>query len=409
MAKRSQTQNANHEKQCARERVGDRVSIFRVSGSPNWYINFSDGKRQRRYSLGTRNKKRALGLAKKKDAELVLGIAETPAKRDIGIDEAKNIYLKSLKLRGRDAGTLDGYARDLVQFTAFASSRTVLRLAHVTPELLEEYQELLATKGLRGIIRQPKLGRRLGPNAPKTVRNKLKTVRQLLRWAVRRKLLREDPGSGYQLPPEPKGKAHCWLPEEYKLIRENAEQPWLDLFNFLAMTGLRSDELCWLLKEDVCLEGRPHLLIRRKVCPQTGRVWQPKHGRERVVPLCPPAAEIARRAYATSPEPWLFWAPRGPQRGHYQPDAVWRALRRTLQRAGISRGTVHTFRHWFCSFAANNNVAPFKVMAILGHGSLEIVLRYYHLGQDELLTSLDGLPYEQIQGRGHEGGDLAKS
>ena len=83
MTKKSKTENANHDQQVARERVGDRVSIFRVDGSPNWYINFSDGKRQRRYSLRTKSKKRALELAKKKDAQLVLGISETPANRDI--------------------------------------------------------------------------------------------------------------------------------------------------------------------------------------------------------------------------------------------------------------------------------------------------------------------------------------
>ncbi len=392
-------QKAKSQKDNDRERVGDRVTISKTSGSPNWYINFSDGKQQFRRSLRTKSKKRALELAKKKDAQLVLGIAGKPGRREINIADASDQYLTSRELAGRGPGTLDNYKRDLTQFAAYAKSRDVVRLAEVDAQLLEAYHTQLKTKGMKGIIRQPKLGRRIGPNATKTIRNKLKTVRQLLKWAVRRRLLREDPGSGFQLPPEPEGKAYCWSPEEHTLIRKNAEQPWLDIFDFLSMTGLRSDEFCWLLKEDHCLEGRPHLLIRAKSCPQTGKMWHPKHRRERVVPLCLAAAEIARRVHAASPGPWLFWTPKshGPQQGHYQPGVVWRALRRILQRAGIRRGTVHTFRHWFCSIAANNNVPPFQMMAILGHGSLEILLRYYHVGRDELLTSLDNLPFDQIQ------------
>jgi hypothetical protein len=70
---------------------------------------------------------------------------------------------------------------------------------------------------------------------------------------------------------------------------------------------------------------------------------------------------------------------------------------------------VHSFRDWFCSFAANHNVAPFKVMAILGHGSLEIVLRYCYLAPDELLQSLDGLQLAEFLGSGNVGGNSANS
>src|SRR5437899_1197164 len=56
--------------------VGDRVTIFRTPASPRWYAQFSLEGRQYRHSLKTTSKKRALELAKKKDAQLVLGQAE---------------------------------------------------------------------------------------------------------------------------------------------------------------------------------------------------------------------------------------------------------------------------------------------------------------------------------------------
>jgi integrase len=91
-----------------------------------------------------------------------------------------------------------------------------------------------------------------------------------------------------------------------------------------------------------------------------------------------------------------------PQIGHHKPAAV----RRARTAAGIPRGTTHALRHLFCSFMANNNVPPFQVMMILGHGSLDIVLVYYHLDRKQLLHTPDGLPFAQLQGKE---ADLAKS
>jgi hypothetical protein len=49
-----------------RQRVGDRVSIFKSPRSPNWYLDYSIDNHQFRRSLGTKSKKRALDLAKKR-------------------------------------------------------------------------------------------------------------------------------------------------------------------------------------------------------------------------------------------------------------------------------------------------------------------------------------------------------
>ena len=383
-----------------RERVGDRVTISRnLQKSPNWYISYSESKKLIRYSLETRSKKRARELAKKKDAELVLGVVQIIGRRPVSIPEVAEKYVRSLKLRRVSPGTLESYRRDLDQFAAYARWKKVVRLDQVSAELLEDYQERLQTFGMEGIARQKKRGRRLIPNGPKTVRNKLKTVRQLLKWAIKRKLLREDPGSGYQLPPEPEEKAYCWSPSELLSIRANADEPWPERFDFFEMTGLRSSEFGWLLKEDVYFGEHPYLMIRAKTCPQTGIKWRPKHGRHRIVPLCPLAAAIAKRAYDSSPGPWLFWSAttRSKQVGHLTSTVILAALRKARHKAGVGRGTVHTFRHVFCSFAANNGVPALKVMAILGHGSLDIVLSYYHVTQDELLGTLDGLPFESLQ------------
>ena len=64
--------------------------------------------------------------------------------------------------------------------------------------------------------------------------------------------------------------------------------------------------------------------------------------------------------------------------------------------AGISHRTVHTLRHVFCSFLANQNVSPFQVMKIMGHQSLNIVLTYYHVNEQDLLGAVKNLPFDQM-------------
>ena len=49
-------------------------------------------------------------------------------------------------------------------------------------------------------------------------------------------------------------------------------------------------------------------------------------------------------------------------------------------------------------------MSPFKVMKIVGHSSLDIVLMYYHVSQEELLSAVDGVDFDAILGgRKNEG------
>jgi hypothetical protein len=50
---------------------------------------------------------------------------------------------------------------------------------------------------------------------------------------------------------------------------------------------------------------------------------------------------------------------------------------------GIGAGRLHSFRHYFCSIAADNGVSEQMLMAWLGHRNSAMVKHYYHLRQDE--------------------------
>jgi integrase len=379
--------STNYEKQ----RVGSRCTIFKSGSSPKWYIGFSDGGRQYRKSLKTTNKKQAIRLAQNYDAKLVLGHLND--KKECTLPELVSAY-KSFVQRHEKPGTLKSYSIDLNDLLAYTNWRSVTKATALNAQFLEEYEDFLAKKGMEGIIvHRPKTAKRR-PVGQQTLHKKLKIVKQMMNWAVERAMLREDPSKGYRIPSRPDDQAYCWSPEEVNKLRQRARPNYLDTYDFLRLTGIRVDEFCWLELCDLDLE-RGFIFIRAKKCKQTGKEWEPKHGGERIVPLCPEAVEIARRAAATSQGPWLFYAPntRRRQLGHYTPHRIWTSVKSAMKRAGLTRGTTHTFRHVFCSFLANNNVPPLQVMKIMGHQSLDIILAYYHVTDDQLRDAVKGLSF----------------
>jgi integrase len=50
---------------------------------------------------------------------------------------------------------------------------------------------------------------------------------------------------------------------------------------------------------------------------------------------------------------------------------------------GFKDGTLRSFRHFFCSWCANNGVPERVVMRWLGHKDSAMVRRYYHLNDEE--------------------------
>jgi integrase len=385
-----------------RVRMGEHVVIFRTSRSPVWYAQYNENGKQYKPSLKTRSQKQAKHLAKQIESKLTLGLTPERRRRAITIAEAIAKYLQSQQAR-IDGKSLTIYQRDLAQFVAFSDERKVYRLADATAEHLELFQDRLRRVGSPRTRKYPKKRKegekkiRTGPNSPKTIRSKAKTIRQMMKWALRRMFIDHDPAPGYALPQETRTKPQPFTPHELNQILENSEQPFKDVFSFFRLTGLRNDELCWLLKSDVDSQLR-FVHVREKLCPFTQARWRPKHGNERIVPLCAEAQAIARRCLTANESPWLFVAEDtwGNRPGQFKKGRIWKALKAVLRTCAIPHGTVHTFRHCFCSFLANQNVSPFLVMKFMGHSSLDIVMTYYHAATDDLLAGITSVPFERM-------------
>lgn len=182
-----------------------------------WYVSYTVDGVQCRRSLKTKNLKQARRLAAAIDAKLVLGELEIPIKRTRGLEDPKEEYLNSVRLRC-DPKTAYTYARDLGEFVAACLKEYhVSRWDMVSATVLERHQTLLTTTGLAGVLPNPPKRRRQ-PNMARTVRCKMTTIRQAIKFMVRRGLLRKDPAAGYDLPPKVKEETYCWTPEQLRQL-----------------------------------------------------------------------------------------------------------------------------------------------------------------------------------------------
>lgn len=143
--------------------------------------------------------------------------------------------------------------------------------------------------------------------------------------------------------------------------------------------GLRREEVLWLEPKDIDTRGRtgsPHGYIRihSKNDPDSGEFWQPKTGRDRIVPISPQLhRELERYRKAVRPSsPWYFMTTRGMRWG---PDRFSGALRRHARKAGIKAGA-RVLRHTFASQLAQSNKSAFTIASYMGNSPQVVESNY---------------------------------
>ena len=161
----------------------------------------------------------------------------------------------------------------------------------------------------------------------------------------------------------------------------------------LACTGMRISELASLRWSDIHLDNKMIRLtdestsrVRRK----DGKRREIKNRRSRAFPIHVDLLAVLERLGKT-PGGLIF---RGPKGGVLSPDVVRRTLIQVLAKLadefptpegeiGFIHGRLHSFRHHFCSTAANSGVPEQVVMSWLGHQQSAMVRHYYHLHDSE--------------------------
>lgn len=323
-----------------------------------WWASYQLDGRQQRESLKTSSLKEARRKALIIDVDLQQGQRTAPVPQ-VAISTAITEYLQYLKVEERADKTLDKYEHVWETMLEAARERRIVNLSQLSLRFIDHYRSLRKKTG----------------KAPLTIHNETTIIRQMVNFALSRRMLAKDPLEGLKNPKPRPTKQPCWSPEEIERILAAAKEPQASIYLLLADTGMRIGEVQWLTWNDVDFEqGLIHI--------QAKEGWKPKTGDARQINVTPRVrVMLERRSRKT---PWVFCAARSTKYplGDQQISErrLLRSLKRLLKRIGLpTAGKLHTFRHSFISKALAANIASATVRSWVGHVSEKILAMYTHV------------------------------
>ena len=361
-----------HRKKIEFELVGDHVSIFQ-RGS-RWYANFQKGGHQRRPSLKTTSKKEARRRAIQLEADLESG-RYVAARKAPSVRALIELYRQYQKGKRRSDKTMIKYEYAYRLFIDLAERLKVKTIQGVDLSFVDAFRAERVRHESDSAA------------AEITVHTDLVILRQLINFALRRKLIHIDPLLELQLEkPKPKPQP-CWTRDEVELILTAAHEPQRSQLTLLAETGMRVGELKWLTWEDIDLKlGVIH------VRPKPDGSWKPKTGDIRAVPISPKARSVLEQLRREDRWVCTANASRKYPAGNNQISErrLLEYLKRALKRLKLP-GHLHTFRHAFISHALTSGIPEAIVRQWVGHVDQNIMRRYTHIADSASRAAMQRL------------------
>ena len=215
----------------------------------------------------------------------------------------------------------------------------------------------------------------------KTKREERRVLHKFFRWSISEGHCTDNPVKDIPNPRRDAKRPRYFSDAELKEIFEHSAQPYLNIYRFLYLTGLRVGELGNLQWEDVFED---QALIHIRVMDGN------KTKREETVPLSPAAMAVIReqRESMSSDDSkvYVFVNKAG---NKIDNENVYRNLQRILNKRGIKNATTHTFRHTCASHLVIKGVSLYIVKEILRHASIKETEVYSHLSKEAVRGAID--------------------
>lgn len=315
-------------------------------------LNWSEGGRQQRISLGRISARDAEIARRQKEVEVKSGRRFAPSVlfRDLRkryIDWHRNEYPDSHQ---RIAQIVEQH---------LAPTFDLRPIGSLTSDEIDEWKHARSASGA----------------APETVAKELRTLSAMFRRAAKPwKLLRDNPCDEVEPPRNMSSEPIRWYTKDELEVLYTHSPNHADIWRLLANTGLRRKEALQLMWSDVFSD---HIKVISRRDART------KSGKWRIIPLSETAQIALRRLKIGA----------GPS-GHVLPRvhraSLSRAFAHCQGRAEVG-GNLHCLRHTFAAHLVSNGVPLRTVQVLMGHASFATTERYAHLSPDHLAGAISRL------------------
>jgi len=278
--------------------------------------------------------------------------------------------------RGAAQNTLLAYDRDLADFEGWLADRGST-LSDASRDTVEAYLVHCDAQGM----------------AKSTRARRLSSIKQLYRFAFEEGLRSDNPAVQIAGPGRDKRLPKTLSPEEVDRLLEAARTHGRGkverlrntcLMELLYATGMRVSELVSLPLS--AAKGDPRMLLIRG-----------KGGKERLVPLSPPARaalavwvaqrdEMETEARAKGKPASAFLFPSRGKAGHLTRHAFYMLIKELAVEGGVSpaKVTPHTLRHAFATHLLANGADLRAIQTFLGHADIATTEIYTHVLEERL-------------------------
>jgi integrase len=316
-----------------------------------------------------------------------------------GISRDEAVRMEREILAARDRGERQPDERHAPLFASFAKqwieesragwkASTVAQYQQVLKsQLLPAFSNLRVSAIMESRMRQLLTQLQDAGLSARRINLALLVLKMILRTAVRRRFLREDPTEHVRGLREPKTEVDPLDPDMVAAFLTACPPWWRPYFTVAFWTGARPNELAALHWGDV---DATRGIVRIRAGRYRGKEGPPKTASSvRDIDLLPAVVEALKaqksqqaaerlKAGRGAPEPGQDYVFTGPECGllnvNALRDRVWYP---TLAKAGLSRRTMYQTRHTFASNALAAGEAPSWVAAMLGHASPEMLFSVY--------------------------------
>jgi len=208
------------------------------------------------------------------------------------------------------------------------------------------------------------------------VNREMACLKCMFHWAIEWGYAHENPVKKVKFEKENNSRVRFLEKEELKKLLECCGARLKPIVLLAVNTGMRKAEIQNLKWRDVDLQ-RGFITLEAT-----------KNGETRRVPLNQTAKEVLVRVRKHPDSPYIFC------KGNGNPYNCRTAFLSALEKAGIKDFRFHDLRHTAASYLAMSGVDLNTIRDILGHKSLEMVLRYAHLSPTHQTNAVSRLDLE---------------